>query len=467
MEKKKFWTIFISAVVLAGFLATLGLAAYSSHQNDQDVKNFLAVYPFAQFTKLDDCSLCHPGGTASGKSYGSCDYCHITYGLKPPHGTVPLNSYGQAYKDAGRNEAAVRAIEGMDSDGDSFSNLAEIQSLSYPWDSADYPGLKKAPAVAMNLERILKLPDHSQLFLSNASKSTDNYARYRGVKIKDLLVNAGLRPEATHITVFAPDGFSKTFPINAPDPQSDPKTIQYDVMGPYPFGYYYGGLDFVEYGYDPGYFYDGHRIPDPLYMMLGYLRDGDPLDKGKLVPDPKNPARLVLEGEGPYRLVLPQKIAGAPDRPSTAAPLGDGWDYDANKDHNAGSSVRSVTAIRVEPLPAGTTDFNWTESGWNLVDKSRVVIYGAINPRKYPVMGWVTNERGYPIKDVTLTFGLEFLGQVEEVKTDRWGRFRAEIPLGEYVVKPMKEGYTFEPESIAIQLSWSGHKMSFTAKPIQ
>ena len=355
--------------------------------------------------------------------------------------------------------------------GDSFANLVEIQSLSYPWDRSDYPGLKKAPVVAMNMERILKLPDHSELFLSNASKSTDSYARYGGVKMKDLLEHVGLRPEATQITVFAPDGFSKTFPINAPDPQTPAippiqTNPQYDVMGPYPYGHYYGGLDFVDYNYDPGYFYDGQIIPDRLYMMLGYLRDGDPLDKGKLTPDPANPSRLVLEGEGPYRLVLPQKIAGSPDRPSTAPSVGDGWDYSAQKDHNAGSSVRSVTAIRVEPLPAGTTDFKWTESGWNLVDKSRVVIYGAINPRKYPVIGFVTDERGHPIKDVTITIGLEFLDQVEEAKTGLFGRFRTELPLGEYVVKPVKEGYTFEPESIAVQLSWSGHRMNFTAKPL-
>jgi hypothetical protein len=41
MKRKKVLGIFISAVVLAGFLVTLGLAAYSSHQNDQDVSNFL------------------------------------------------------------------------------------------------------------------------------------------------------------------------------------------------------------------------------------------------------------------------------------------------------------------------------------------------------------------------------------------------------------------------------------------
>jgi len=42
-----------------------------------------------------------------------------------------------------------------------------------------------------------------------------------------------MRSEATQITVFAPDGFSKTFLIDAPDPQTAPN-IQYDVMGPYP-----------------------------------------------------------------------------------------------------------------------------------------------------------------------------------------------------------------------------------------
>ena len=44
-------------------VATPALAAYSSHQNDQDIGNFLTVYPFAKSTKLDDCVLCHPGGT--------------------------------------------------------------------------------------------------------------------------------------------------------------------------------------------------------------------------------------------------------------------------------------------------------------------------------------------------------------------------------------------------------------------
>jgi hypothetical protein len=382
-----------------------------------------------------------------------------------------LNSYGQAYKDAGTRaagtweevQAAIRSIEGVDSDGDAYSNLQEIQALRSPGDNRDYPGLKAAPAMVMNFERILQLPDHSEFLFNNTSKSGDFYARYRGAKIKDLLRYVGVRPEATSITVFAPDGFSKTFPIDAPDPQSS-TGIQYDVMGPYPFGYYYGGLDFVEYAFDPGYWHDdGFRIPDKLYMLLGYLREGDPLDKGRLVPDPKNPGRLVLEGEGPYRLIVPQKIAGAPDRPSTATPVGDGWDYDKNKDHNAGSSIRSVSAIRVEPLPEDTTDFSWTESGWNLVDKARLVIYGAINPRTYWVWGKITDEARKPVDDVKISFGLLSLSQVGEAKSEHWGRFWKELPVGEYVAVPFKEGYVFEPESIAFQLSPGGYRMEFKA----
>ena len=100
---KKWMRLMISVVLaLAGVsvLVSLGLAAYSSHQNDEDVSKFLEAYPFARSTRLDDCSLCHPGGniTQSGKTkyYGSCDYCHIIYGLQAPHGQIPLNGYGQA-----------------------------------------------------------------------------------------------------------------------------------------------------------------------------------------------------------------------------------------------------------------------------------------------------------------------------------------------------------------------------------
>ncbi|HVP80610.1 MAG TPA: GEGP motif-containing diheme protein, partial [Thermodesulfobacteriota bacterium] len=388
--------------------------------------------------------------------------CHQTYGTKAPHTPpVPLNSYGADYKTVGRTTASFQAIQNLDSDGDGKTNLEEIQALTFPGDPRDYPGLVSAPVIALNMERILKLPDYSEFLLLNASKSQDFYATYRGVRAMDLLRYVGVTKEATQITIFAPDGFSQTFPIDASDPQT-PSGIQYDVMGPYPNGYYYGELDFVDYAYDPGYPNDnGYKIPDKLYMLLAYLRDGDLLTPGKI-----NATTLKLDGEGPYRLIPPQKIAGGPDRPSTAVPLGDGWDYDANKDHNAGFSARSVAAIRVEPLPSGTTDFNWYEGGWNLVDKARLVIYGAIHPRTYWVWGKVADSAGKPVRDAQISFGLISLGQVGGDTSSLMGIFKKDLPEGEYIAIPSKQGYAFEPESIKFRLSPMGYKMEFTAYPV-
>jgi hypothetical protein len=97
----------------------------------------------------------------------------------------------------------------------------------------------------------------------------------------------------------------------------------------------------------------------------------------------------------------------------------------------------------------------------NLVDKARVVIYGAIDPRTYPVLGRVEDKKGKAVGgDVKIS-----LGQMGETKTDKHGRFQMELPVGEYVVIPTKGGYTFDRESISMQLSGMGYRMEFTASP--
>jgi hypothetical protein len=436
------------------------LAAYSAHQNDQDVNNFLSVYPFAKSTKLDDCALCHKSGTIGSRFYGSCDYCHQVFKTQAPHGDIQatLNPYGLAYRAAGGSQDALRTMEAMNSDGDSYTNIQEIQALTFPGNASDYPGLVPAPAVGLNLERLLALPSYSEFLLINASNSQDSYARFGGVRVIDLLKYAGISKKATQITVFSPDGFYQVFPINAPDPQTDPSSVQYDVTGPYPYGTYYKGLDFVSYPPISMCLVDGDRIPDKLYMLLAYLRDGNPLAPGRI-----NPATLKLDGEGPYRLIPPQKIAGSPDRSCKATgQVGDGLDCDPNKDHNAGFSVRTVAAIRVDPLPDGSTDFNWYEGGWNLVDGAKVVIYGAIDPPTYPVHGLVSDGYGHPVADAKISFSLLSLGQVGEVATSpgkgslkkksRSGEFHIDLPAGEYTVVPSKQGCTFIPASLIISL---------------
>ena len=144
-------------------------------------------------------------------------------------------------------------------------------------------------------------------------------------------------------------------------------------------------------------------------------------------------------------------------------PLPRGLDCDRDKNHNAGAPARTVAAIRVDPVPEGTTDFNWYEGGWNLVDRGKLVIYGAINPRTYPLRGKVFDgSSGKGIPDVKITFSLLSLGNVGEASTSSTGghfkkrvgsgKFRIDLPAGEYTVVPSKEGCTFTPTSLSISL---------------
>lgn len=75
------------------------------------------------------------------------------------------------------------------------------------------------------------------------------------------------------------------------------------------------------------------------------------------------------------RLVPLQKNPGWPDQRSSSANQAVVWPYDKKADHNAGFSSRTVTMIRVMPLPSGTTDVNTMEAGWPYVDEAKVVIY--------------------------------------------------------------------------------------------
>jgi hypothetical protein len=78
----------------------------------------------------------------------------------------------------------------------------------------------------------------------------------------------------------------------------------------------------------------------------------------------------------------------------------------------------------------------------------------------------VEKENGRPIADVRLSIGLVSLGQIKEVTTNKWGRFEVDLPAGEYVIIPSKQGYQFGPESISIQLSERERKVEFTGTQV-
>jgi hypothetical protein len=359
--------------------------AYKGHENDTDMTYFINVYGNAWATRLDDCQTCHRGGevTSNGKTVfkNACDTCHLV--IHPDAtltGNVPaayvdtLNPYGKAYLDAGRTKDALKAIAADDSDGDTFSNADEIADLKYPGDPASKPGQTVAPARTFTWDQLLALPAHSEFILANSTKQQyDFYATYEGVKLLELMKAAGVDPddpEITGLTVIAPDGFMTDVDMSA-------------VKNPFPAGTFYGGLDTATLGTDCGFVTypdvlpadvsGGATIPGTPWVLLAWNRDGAAMDTSVL-----DPVTGKIDGEGPYRLVVPQLTPGKPDRGLKYSPTqcNDGYDFDEAADHNAGSMVRGVVAVRVNPLPAGVEDLDFQNGGWAFIDGKEVLVYG-------------------------------------------------------------------------------------------
>jgi hypothetical protein len=71
----------------------------------------------------------YPGSPLAGS--GNCSVCHTS---------IPsVNSYGSDFKNHGKNQAALTAIESLDSDGDGSSNKVEINAGTYPGDPNSHP----------------------------------------------------------------------------------------------------------------------------------------------------------------------------------------------------------------------------------------------------------------------------------------------------------------------------------------
>jgi hypothetical protein len=368
----------------------LSSRGYAGHQNNPDADTFVTAYPKLLGTRLDDCQTCHKGFIFSYDDAGgtervfvnACDYCHLIQ--RPEQRTVfkeplptsygeTLNPYGLDYRKVGRTRHALSSIEGRDSDGDSFSNADELADLKYPGDPKSRPGQDVAPRRTFTLTDLQALPQHSELMLSNSQRQRyDSYATYAGVKVRDLLEAAGVDLNdgaITGVSIIAPDGYVTSFTLA-------------EVTRRYPDGLYVAGLDnlgnaecdFVSYpGSLPAGLVDGAAIPDEQWLLLATSRDGAAMQDVSL-----DPSSGRIGGEGPLRLVVPQSVVGAPDRGSNYSPTscGDGYDFDASKDHNAGAMVRGVVAVRVDPLPSGYEDFDYMNEGWALIYQRAVIVYG-------------------------------------------------------------------------------------------
>jgi hypothetical protein len=401
------------AVALMLSWATSAYCAYH-HEGERDADKFIAAYPAKAGTKLDNCNLCHRGGSyidSKNKTVelGSCQWCHQTYGYDGAGNIADtINAYGAAYKSAGRNTAAVSLIDSSDSDGDGYLNSAEIAVNAFPGDADDHPGLIPAPCRIYTLDQLEALGSHTQFLLMNTSRSGDYYAEYTGVPMKDLLDDAGILNSATGIWVYAPDGWGQNHPLeynadldmyhvygNEPGHsyQYPPATYYYDMQADIDQNPDFGWCDYTApscAGRSNG---DAIPVAEGLKAILAYKRDGAYLDPGVLTDENK------LDGEGPFRVVVPQKYVGPPDQSSKADEQAVLWPYDYNLDHNAGSCSRSATLIKVEPLPAGTTDIDILEAGWSYVDQRKIVIYGSIDGSDSNGNGILDSEEGIDTTD--------------------------------------------------------------------
>lgn len=376
-------------------LVVIPSQSYKGHENDIDSNNLVRVYPGLVGTRLDDCQTCHSAGTVQMEKRGEvttvqlnpCSYCHLipypddaVLEGAPAGYAATLNAYGLDYKEAGRSTDAIRDITDLDSDGDDYTNAREITDLRYPGDPDSRPGQLIAPCKTYDLTTLASLPYQEQFLLMNSHKQEfDTYATYGGVKIADLLAAAGAElTDSTSVTFIAPDGYAKDFEIGRISEQFPPG-LYYANLDPGSFSN--AGQGFVQYPPEdqmPANLVDGGEIPGEQWMIVAHRRDG-----GQLDPSYLDAVSGKLNGEGPYRLIVPQGCygsPGAPDRGSKYSPSEfseDGYDYDDEKDHNAGLCVRGLVAVRVNPMPEGYEEFDWKNGGYSLLEKSQIIVYGA------------------------------------------------------------------------------------------
>ncbi len=432
------------------------------HMDEQDAPKFLQAYPDKAGTKLDDCALCHRGNTFTTRkgnvvTESACQFCHAEYGYDGSGDiTETLNDFGAAYKAAGRSVAAFTAIEGDDSDGDTYSNKDEIEAIRYPGDDEDTPAKVAAPHIYLTRDEMeAMLTPHEQFMLMNTSRGgesgKDYYITYTGFIMEDLLVAAGWTDASTGVTITAPDGFSFSFAREDGDGK-------YYIEGTYPQASYFydaaaGWVDYSATGCTGRTNGQIISVENGLRLILAYKANGAYMDAAYQDDQDK------LNGEGPFRAVPPQWNPGYPDRQATSAtPDAEPWPYDPdeiNTDHNAGFSARGVTAIRVDPLPEGTTEYDWrnsqTDGGWGLLEENKIVIYG--NLKNGTITGIVTNLAGQPIANALVATAI---GGYEAL-TDVNGQFTLQGVLAgpdaagkSYEITASAEGYRSRAKNVTV-----------------
>jgi hypothetical protein len=372
--------------------------AYSGHENDQDANNFVRAYPATVGTRLDDCQLCHSGGTVIDNTPKSvtisnaCNWCHL---IQWPNSSYvsgypvaysdTLNPFGLDYKNSGRSQEAFATIANTDSDSDLSDNATEIAANRFPGNANSKPGQPLAPTKEFTLSQITAMTAHPQFLLMNTTKQQyDDYVNYNGPAVKELLSQAGVDvndANITSITAIAPDGFTQDFDIKAVRNNNGSGGIYYPDSVFYLVDQSAMTTDqrFVNYPNplptcpDTSLPYSNNDAIKDLWLTIAFQRN-DGAGFADLNSSYYDSITGRLEGEGPFRIIPPQTNPGRPDRKS-GVNVGDGWDYGSGLDHNAGKSTRGMCIIRINPMPSGYEAYD-TSNGWSLIVDKKIVIYG-------------------------------------------------------------------------------------------
>jgi hypothetical protein len=265
-------------------------------------------------------------GTA-GSAIDQCILCHaVNSGADIPSTETPPNPYGVALENNGLNFAA---IETSDSDGDGFSNLAEITARTFPGNAASRPSGSDTTLPTVNTFTIPATSSSLTVSIT-AFAATDNVA-VTGFMVtesatKPLATAAGWSATAPTSYTAATAGAktlyawakdaagnvsaSRSAPVTVtPGPTTSRNIVDFDGDGK---------SDMTIYRSSTGGWY---VRPSSGVTPYGIAWGGDPSDK---------PAPGDYDGDGKTDMAVYRTSAGAwyMDPSSGAAPYGVGWGGD-------------------------------------------------------------------------------------------------------------------------------------------